>query len=480
MIHRTTNNVVPTREKPCVEIPDKKLDIILPISKSCGRCSPGRSLPRFHSILVVLALVTRTPTTSTMKPFPFTTSLLTLACTVLLTPLNAASNDCDTSLLYDEAAEAAGAPDVIFSNLDSLPGARFNNIDTLAARPVAGRQAGPDQTEEWTAVRFIPETDVQVKVLEAAIGYISGDKLVNLGIYTNDDTLNTVGDPLPGAEGATRKIPDLGDCCQLAKVNLEGEGVTLTGGTIYWLVASPDDVHGPTFHGAWQVSNFGKSADRPPPFMWGPQPGKWPAARILGTRLQSKTPVADISVAASTYNKSDSNGDVVIFSNLGPNASERYLSAATAEVIGNDVAFQPEVWSAFPFTPKADVHATTLAAAIGWVQGTREVELSLYTDDDGVPGAPLPGGQGSTTDIPDTGDCCKLAKVSLPGLGVALQGGVQVWLVASPDNMNAPDFLGFWQTSSVAFAAYQEPELLTNWTSFTGGWLATEVRGTKP
>jgi hypothetical protein len=36
------------------------------------------------------------------------------------------------------------------------------------------------------------------------------------------------------------------------------------------------------------------------------------------------------------------------------------------------------------------------------------------------------GGQGGTTDIPESGDCCDVARVTLPGAGVALTAGVQL------------------------------------------------------
>lgn len=66
------------------------------------------------------------------------------------------------------------------------------------------------------------------------------------------------------------------------------------------------------------------------------------------------------------------------------------------------------------------------------------------------------------------------------GAGVALKAGSQYWLVASPDNVNAPTFYGHWQHSSVALDAYQEPEHFINWTSFSGFLLAAEIRGTLP
>ena len=171
---------------------------------------------------------------------------------------------------------------------------------------------------------------------------------------------------------------------------------------------------------------------------------------------------------------------VRIFTNLDRVSTELYIAGTGLPVHGNSVPFQGEVWEALPFTPQANVHAKTLAAAIGYVSGTRLVNLGIYSDNGGTVGTLLPGGQSSTTAIPDVGQCCGLTKVRLPGVGVALTAGTQYWLVASPDNINAPDFNGTWQTSGMALSAYQQPENFINWTSFSGNWLAAEIRGTNP
>ena len=67
----------------------------------------------------------------------------------------------------------------------------------------------------------------------------------------------------------------------------------------------------------------------------------------------------------------------------------------------------------------------------------------------------------------------------LSGPPVALSAG-HYWLVASPDNVEAPTFKGLWRVSNVALSAYQEPENFTNWTDIGGDWLAAEIRGTSP
>lgn len=371
-----------------------------------------------------------------------------------------------------DAAKSTDASFVIFSNLDSTPGDRY---DADIGFPVAGKDA--PITEESNAIRFVPKVDVQAQVLMAAVTYTSGTKLVDLGIYSNNDLTGSVGDPLPGGQGSTSQIPGEGECCQLAKVTLAGAGVSLTAGTAYWLVASAD-ASAPTFRGAWQLSELAAYASFSPDIGWIYPNGQWPAAEIRGSKIQISSQ-GEPTKTASSNNAADV-ANVTIFSNLNRISDPLFSFGAGVPIDGNDVLFEKEEWQALPFTPKTDVHARTLAAAIAWVSGDKLVRLGVYTDNDGEVGTPLPGGQASTMDIPDLGTCCDLAKVRLPGAGVALSAGVHYWLVASPDNVNAPTFSGVWQQSILAVNAYEQPELGIGWTSASGLWLAAEIRGTSP
>lgn len=125
------------------------------------------------------------------------------------------------------------------------------------------------------------------------------------------------------------------------------------------------------------------------------------------------------------------------------------------------------------------MHARTIGAAVSWQGGEKLVRLGLYSDNDGVPGTPLPGGEASTSDIPTFGQCCELTKVTFPDPGIALEKGVRTWLVVSPDP-NAPDFDGNWSPSNLAVSAYEEPEMFISWTSFSAVWLAARIEGTSP
>jgi hypothetical protein len=318
---------------------------------------------------------------------------------------------------------------------------------------------------------------VQVTVLSAAVQWISGTRLVDLEIYDSNGDFGTPGAPIPGSLGSTTNIPDLGTCCQLTTVTLAGTGVFLSKGVSYYLVAHADDSQGPTFSGGWCRSFLGNSADFAPPNPWSPLVGAWLAAEIRGTRVDGSAQAAHETIP---WPESSADGKIVIFSNLDRVTGQFYIPGFGALLAGSEVALYPEVWEALPFTPKTDVHAQTLSAAIGYISGTKKIILSLYSDTGGVPGAPLPGGRGSTTNIPVSGDCCGLAKVRLPGEGVALAAKVQVWLVASTDDQTAADFHGIWQDSNLALIAFIEPEESNNWIAESSEWLAAEIRGTSP
>jgi hypothetical protein len=376
-------------------------------------------------------------------------------------------NGVDVNADADEAGDAS-APYTIFSNLGSNDD-RYNTID-YDAEPVVGRKVN-GMTEQWDAVRFVPKVDVQATVLEAAVGYISGNRAVTLSLYDSTGLFGNPGSVLPGAQGTTTKVPDLGECCQLAAVTLP-QPVTLTGGTIYWLVASPGSLN---FNGAWQVSHLGEAGLLAPGIQpWVLSPSEWPAARIRGTPLPALRPLNRATRNDFVFERDAAKGKVNIFSNLTHIFSPPYTTGVGSPITGNDVQFHIEEWWALPFTPRVNVQAKSLTAAIARISGTSKINLTLYSDSDGLPGAPLPGGQGSTTDIPDSGQCCDYATVRLPN--VSLSAGVQYWLVASPSS-DAEDFMGIWQISTNNIWAVLNPEQSQLWTDFNGDWMAAQIFG---
>ena len=357
---------------------------------------------------------------------------------------------------------------IIFSNLGPTASDKYDSR-TFAKLTVAGRDS-LTEPETWVAVNFIPKRDVQARVLLAAITYVSGTKLVNLGLYSDDD--GEVGSPLPGGQGSTTEIPASGECCQLARVTLSGSGVTLTAGMRYWLVASPDNVNGASFTGSWQTSNQGIYAQYAPPSPWVAGTGAWPAAEVRGAPVAGSAQPHE-----ADFDDTGTNG-ITIFNNLGSTPTERFYPMLGPGMAGNRAPDGSETWLALPFIPKANCHAKTLAAAIGYFSGDMKVNLGIYSDNGGTVGTLLPGGQASTTNIPAYPSCCDLAEVVLPGAGVALTAKTPYWLVASTDDVNAPTFEGFWRETTV-FSNYQEPQFFF-WTFVASNWLAAQIRGTAP
>ena len=89
--------------------------------------------------------------------------------------------DSPNLAVSDEATEAELAQGIIFSNLGPTATNKYDSR-VFAKLAVAGKSViGVPET--WVAINFIPKRDVQARVLLAAITYVSGTKLVNLGLY---------------------------------------------------------------------------------------------------------------------------------------------------------------------------------------------------------------------------------------------------------------------------------------------------------
>jgi hypothetical protein len=412
-----------------------------------------------------------------MKKLALITCLLSFACLPLYAQQAASPNEDTTVVISSDEANDTdmdveadqAAPYIIFSNLGSKTDL-YNNDGPLG-KAIVGRQVN-QITERWDAVRFVPKVDVQASVLEAAVQYVAGEPAVQLSLYASD-IFGNPGTPLPGGQGSTIRIPDKGECCQLAKVVLP-QPVTLNANTVYWLVGSPGSKD---FQGVWQVSHLGERATLLFPFPWALASGEWPAARIRGTKLQTLGPLDEEKQKNGQAEAEAATGRIKIFSNLNPFFSQPYIPGVGLLVIGNDVNGYSETWEALPFTPKTDVRAKTLNAAIAWTSAFPAIiDLGIYTDNGGLPGALLTGSQG-TAEVPLSGQCCTLATARLSGSGIALTGGVQYWLVASP-NSGAENFMGIWQPTTNANWARIYPEQDDSWTQFNGDWMAAEIIGT--
>jgi hypothetical protein len=164
-----------------------------------------------------------------------------------------------------------------------------------------------------------------------------------------------------------------------------------------------------------------------------------------------------------------------IYSNLGPTATDDYNDTTGYYVTGPTNAVNgTEQAIALPFTPKVSAHVTGLQAAIGWISGTKLVDIGLYSDNSGVVGTLLASGH--STHLPTFGSCCQLVTITIPS--TAVTAGTQYWIVASSDDTNGPDLASVWQSSNDVNTGGNVS--LGGWFTFSNNWPAGAAKGTVP
>jgi hypothetical protein len=162
----------------------------------------------------------------------------------------------------------------IFSNLGPTAS---NDYNDTTGYYVLGPDNSVGDSEQWIGLPFTPTSGAHVEAIEAAIGYISGTSLVELGLYSDNDGA-------PGtvlASGKSTKIPLFGACCQLVTVTIPSTAIKA--GTQYWIVATTNDTAGPDFTGVFQSSNLGIIGYNEAQGGWGSFTTNTPAAAVKGT-----------------------------------------------------------------------------------------------------------------------------------------------------------------------------------------------------
>jgi len=147
--------------------------------------------------------------------------------------------------------QAPSSLKVIFSNIGPNISNAYN--DTTGYY-ILGPNNSVGLSEQWIGVPFTPRTASHVTELLVAVQWISGTKLVNVGLYS--DSGGTVGSLLASAQSSA--IPTFGTCCQVVDVTIPSTAVS--GGTQYWIVASSDDTNAPDFTGVYDASNLANIA----------------------------------------------------------------------------------------------------------------------------------------------------------------------------------------------------------------------------
>jgi len=135
--------------------------------------------------------------------------------------------------------------DVIFDNIGFLypKGLYF----CCYGYTVSGPSSQIGQTI-WSASGFTPSKDMSVKLLEVAVGYVSGTNKVVISIA--DDNGGVPGNIL-GSWPVTN-LGTFGTCCALAQLNVDH--IHVTAGQQYWVIVGTDDSDADTW-AAWPFNS---------------------------------------------------------------------------------------------------------------------------------------------------------------------------------------------------------------------------------
>jgi len=166
-------------------------------------------------------------------------------------------------------------------------------------------------------------------------------------------------------------------------------------------------------------------------------------------------------------------GTKVIFSNLGPSATDAYNDESGYYILGpkNSVG-DDEQWIALPFTPTSNSTVTEITVAVGWISGGKAIIVGLYSDASGDVGSLL--ASNTSTNVPAFGTCCETVNVQITA--TAITAGTQYWVGVQPDDAHNPGFTGVFESSNSSTIAYNPAE--EGWFTFSGNVPAVQVSGT--
>jgi hypothetical protein len=166
-----------------------------------------------------------------------------------------------------------------------------------------------------------------------------------------------------------------------------------------------------------------------------------------------------------------------IFSNLG-SKTDLYDDANGWVVRGPNAGGTHFIAS--PFAPKSNATVEQVGAALQYSgSGANQVNISIYSDNGGVPGTLL-AGPTTVTNLPNAGTCCALAVANFSPLAVT--AGTTYWIVAdTPQTGTGSDFVGVWEwrPKPVYLQGYGDE---TGWSGYdtSPAQAGVEVLGTIP
>lgn len=138
-------------------------------------------------------------------------------------------------------------PATISGNLSDFP---FGTFFCCFGNTIAGINSALG-FEVWVAIPFTPAANMKVHQVEASVGWIvNSETSFLLGVY--NDASGVPGTPLKNFKAVAAN--QYGACCTLVTEKSKA-GISVTGGTQYWLVVSTDDKNHGTFFGAWAFNS---------------------------------------------------------------------------------------------------------------------------------------------------------------------------------------------------------------------------------
>jgi hypothetical protein len=163
--------------------------------------------------------------------------------------------------------------------------------------------------------------------------------------------------------------------------------------------------------------------------------------KLLSASLQAQSPKIIQRSGSVTFEGPEQDppsGLQKIYSNLGRGNNAYY---ANTGFVVTGVGFTEFI--AMPFTPTANATVSQVRAAVEYITGTNQVNLSLYSDFGGSPGTLL-AGPVTVTALPIYPSCCTLAIANFTA-SVPVTQGTQYWVVAdTPSSGTGSDFQGVW------------------------------------
>lgn len=131
--------------------------------------------------------------------------------------------------------------------------------------------------------------------------------------------------------------------------------------------------------------------------------------------------------ASVVRNESSDAGLVKIYDSLSIYSKATYWCCSGYTILGpTAVSGSPEIWTAAAFTPSANHTITKVKVAVGLIEGTNGLVLSIYSDASGLPGTALKSW--NISNLPNFGSCC-VVETRFDTAGLAVTGGTQYWVV---------------------------------------------------